>query len=173
RFTFPGIEQALAAVVGFVTERLGAGQNPVVLAHTRGALLACSVELARAGVALRAHRAVMEAAASYRAAGVAVPSLARYAGRLDAGQALLWPADARDAPALRRLTTPAFVLASGAAVDPAAGDHARVDAAIPFSTMADFAGLLRYVEATGAREVAVLHAGGAELCQTLRERGID
>ncbi len=102
-----------------------------------------------------------------------MPSLARFAGRLDAGEALLWPADARDAPALRRFAAPAFVLASGAAADPATVDRARVDAAIPLSTMADFAGLLRYVEATGAREVAVVHAGGVELCQTLRSRGID
>ena len=173
RFTFPEVDQALAAVVSFVKERLGAGQAPVVLAHTRGALLACASELARAGVALRAHRAVMAAAASYRAAGVAVPPLARFAGRLDPGEAVVWPADARDAPGLRRLAAPAFVLASGAAADPAAVDRARVDAAIPLSTMADFAGLLRYVEATGAREVAVLHAGDAELCQTLRTRGID
>lgn len=173
RFTFPEIDQALAAVVAFVKERLGAGQAPVVLAHTRGALLACATELARAGVALRAHRALMTAAASYRAAGIDTPALARFAGRLDAGEALLWPAGARDAPALRRLATPAFVLASGAAADPAAVDRARVDAAIPLSTMADFAGLLRYIDATGAREVAVLHAGDAELCQTLRTRGID
>ncbi len=173
RFTFPAIDEALASVVAFVTERVGAGQTPVILAHARGALLACADVLARAGVALRAHRAVMVAAASYRAAGVAVPSLARFAGRLGAGEVLLWPAGARDAPALRRLAAPAFVLASGSAADPAAVDRARVEAAIPLSTMADFAGLLRYAEETGAREVAVLHAGDAELCQTLRARGID
>jgi putative mRNA 3-end processing factor len=173
RFAFPAIDQALASLVAFAMERLGAAKTPVVLAHTRGALLACADGLARAGVSLRAHRAVMAAAASYRAAGIAVPPLARFAGRLDPGEALLWPAGARDAPALRRLNAPAFVLASGAAADPAAVDRARVDAAIPLSTMADFAGLLRYVEATGAREVAVLHASDAELCQTLRTRGID
>jgi Cft2 family RNA processing exonuclease len=173
RFTFPAIEEALASVVAFVTERLQAGQAPVVLSHARGELLACAVALARAGVALRVHRAVMVAAASYRGAGVTVPPLARFAGRLDAGEALLWPADARDAPALRRLAAPAFLLASGAAADPEAAESARVDAAVPLSTMADFAGLLRYVEETGAREVAVLHASDAELCQTLRARGID
>ena len=173
RFTFPAIDQALASVVAFATERLGAGQTPVVLTHTRGAMLACADVLSRAGVALRAHRRAMEAAASYRAAGLSVPALARFSGRLDAREALLWPASARDAPALRRLDAPAFVLASGAAADPAAVDRARVDTAIPLSTMADFAGLLRYVEATGAREVAVLHAGDAELCQALRTRGID
>lgn len=173
RFAFPTIDQALALVVAFVTERLGAGHAPVVLAHTRGELLACAVALARAGVALRAHRTVTAAADSYRAAGIAGPLLARFAGRLAPGEALLWPAGARDAPTLRRLAAPAFVLASGAAADPAVVESARVDAAVPLSTMADFAGLLRYVEETGAREVAVLHAGGAELCQTLRARGID
>jgi putative mRNA 3-end processing factor len=173
RFVFPPIEEALASVVTFATARIAAGQTPVVLAHTRGALMACADVLARAGVVLRAHRAVMAAAAGYHAAGLAVPVLARFAGRLAAGEALLWPAEARDAPALRRLTAAAFVLASGVASDPAAVEIARVDAAIPLSTRADFAGLLRYVEATGAREIAVLHARDAELCQTLRVRGID
>jgi len=173
RFVFPAIEQALESVAAFAAARLAEGQTPVVLAHTRGGLLACADVLARAAMALRAHRAVMAAAASYRAAGLVVPALARFAGGLAAGEALLWPAHARDAPALRRLAAPAFLLASGAAADPATLESARVDAAVPLSTMADFAGLLRYVEATGAREVAVLHATDAELCQTLRARGID
>jgi hypothetical protein len=173
RFAFPTLDDALASVSAFVRDSLAAGRAPVVLGHASDALLACANELGRAGVALRAHRATMSAAATFRAAGVTVPALARFAGKLAPGEALLWPAEAREAPTLRRLVAPAFLLASGAAADPAIVDRARVDRAIPLSTLADFAGLLRYVDAVGAREVAVVHAGDGELCQTLRDRGID
>ena len=173
RFAFPSPDEALASVSAFARQSLAAGRTPVVLAHARAALLACASELDRAGIGLRAHRALMAAAAIHRRAGIAVPALTRFAGTLGPGEALLWPAEARDAPALNRLTAATFVLASGAAADPAAVERARVDAAIRLSGMADYAGLLRYVEATGPREVAVLHAGDGELCRALRLRGID
>jgi putative mRNA 3-end processing factor len=173
RFAFPGPEEALGAVVAFVTDSLGAQRAPVVLTHARGSQMAIALELERAGIALRADRATMTAAAAYRAAGLTVPMLTRFAGTLGPREALLWPAQARDAPILNRLSAPAFLLASGAASDATAVSQTRVDAAIPLSDRADFAGLLRYVEATGAREVAVTHAGDGELCHALRARGID
>jgi hypothetical protein len=173
RFAFPSPDEALAAVTTFAKQGLASGRAPVVLAHARAALLACARELDRAGIALRAHRALMAAASTYRGAGIAVPALARFTGSVGPGEVLLWPAEARDAPILNRITAATFVLASGAAGDPAAVERARVDAAIRLSTMADYAGLLRYVEATGPREVAVMHAGDGELCRALRQRGID
>jgi hypothetical protein len=173
RFAFPSLDDALASVSAFVSDSLAAGRAPVVLTHASDALLACASALGRAGIALRAHRAALAVAATFRAAGVAVPSLARFAGKLDAGEALLWPAEARDAPSLRRLTAPAFLLASGTAADPTVVGPMRVDRAIALSTMADFNGLLRYVDAVGPSEVGVMHAGDGELCQTLRARGID
>ena len=173
RYVFPSLPEALAQVSTFVQQALAAGRAPVVLTHASGALLACAGALAQVGIGLRAHRAAMGAAASYRTAGIAVPALARFAGKLAPGEALLWPVEARDAPALKRLVSASFLLASGAAADPATLARARVDAAVPLSTMADFAGLLRYVEATAPREVAVQHAGDGELCQVLRDRGIE
>jgi hypothetical protein len=122
---------------------------------------------------LRADRATMNAASAWRAAGLPVPDLARFTGALGPGQALLWPAPERDAPILKRLAAPAFLLASGAAADPAAVAKLRVDAAVALSATADYAGLLRYIEATGPREVAVTHGGDGELCQALRQRGVD
>jgi putative mRNA 3-end processing factor len=173
RFAFPSPEEALAGVLSFVRAQLAAGRAPVVLAHPRGPLLAVATELDRAGIALRAHRSVMAAAATHRSAGLTVPGLLRFAGTLGRNEALLWPPEGRDAPLLNRLTTPAFLLAAGAAADPTMVAAMRVDAAIPLSAMADFAGLLRYVDATGPREVAVIHAGDGDLCHALRLRGID
>ncbi len=71
------------------------------------------------------------------------------------------------------MTSPAFLLASGAAADPAVVAGARVEAAVALSASADFAQLLRYVEATRPAEVAVTHAGDGELCRALRARGVD
>ena len=99
--------------------------------------------------------------------------MARFSGTLKAREALLWPPGARDAPILRTLARPTFVFASGWAADPAAVARMRADAAVPLSTFADFDGLLRYVAATAAREVAVQHAGDGELCRELLNRGID
>jgi ABC-type nitrate/sulfonate/bicarbonate transport system substrate-binding protein len=44
---------------------------------------------------------------------------------------------------------------------------------VTLSTTADFAGLLRYVEATAAREVALVNAPGDDLTNALAARGID
>jgi hypothetical protein len=173
RFVFPSPEEALADVTRFVRESLVAGRAPVLLTHARGAQLAIAGALDRAGIALRADRATMTAAAAYRAAGLPVPALTRFAGALAPGEVLLWPASARGAPILNRLVDATFLLASGAAADGARVAESRVDAAIPLSATADFAGLLRYVDATGPCEVAVTHAGDGELCHALRRRGVD
>jgi Cft2 family RNA processing exonuclease len=173
RFVFPDPEQAVASVTALVRDSLSAGRAPVLLTHAHGVQRTVALALAQAGIALRADRATMTAATAWRAAGLPVPDLARFAGALGPGQALLWPASERDAPILKRLASPRFLLASGAAADPAAVAELRVDAAVPLSATADYAGLLRYIEASGPREVAVTHAGDGELCQALRRRGVD
>jgi putative mRNA 3-end processing factor len=173
RFAFPDPQEALAAIDAFVVESLAAGRAPIVLGSPAGPLLEIGERLGRQGVSLRAHRRVMMAAAAYRSAGLAAPPMLRFNGSLGAREALLWPPEAREAPILKTLARPALAFASGWAADPAATARMRVDAAFAFSNTADFAGLLRYVEATEAREVAVQHAGDGELCETLRRRGID
>ena len=44
---------------------------------------------------------------------------------------------------------------------------------MPLSLTADFQGLLRYVEATSAKEVAVLGDSGEDLTTALRSRALD
>jgi hypothetical protein len=173
RFVFPSLDEALGGVTRFVRDSLAARRAPVVLTHARGAQREIALALEREGIALRADRATMTAALAYRAAGLPVPPLTRFAGALGPTEALLWPAVGRAAPILNRLTAPVFLLASGAAGDASLVANARVDAAVALSATADFAGLLRYVEATGPREVAVTHAGDGELCHALRLRGVD
>ena len=60
----------------------------------------------------------------------------------------------------------------GPEVETAARDQPG-DRVVTFPVGADFGGLLRYVEATGASEVALVNAPGPELQRALGGRGID
>jgi hypothetical protein len=129
--------------------------------------------LVEAGVPSRGARPLVQLAATHARAGLAAPPVQRFDGKLRAGEALLWPAGARDAGRLGRLASPTTILVSGRASDPRELARARADHGVPLADQADFAGLLRYVEATGAREVALLGAPGDELAEALRLRGVD
>jgi hypothetical protein len=173
RFAFPPVAEALADVRLLVRDALDGGRAPIVLVEPAATALAVAAALAEAGVAVRGARAVVQAAALHTRAGLAAPPVQRFDGRLRPGEALLWPVAARDAAGLGRLASPTVILASGRAGDPAEVARARADQGVPLSDRADFDGLLRYVEATGAREVALLRAPGDELATTLRARGVD
>ena len=174
RFVFPPVAEALAEVRRLVREALAHGRAPLVLVDAPGSALAVAAALAEDGVAVRGGRAVVQtAAATYAAAGLPTPPLQRFDGRLRPGEALLWPPDAREAPQLGRLETPLVILASPHAADPVEIARARADHGVPLTDRAGFADLLRYVESTGAREVALVRAPGDELAVALAERGID
>src|SRR6185436_3848849 len=79
RFDFPPRDEALAAVRAFASEALAAGKTPVVLAPVYGAAMDVADALARKGLGLRGHRSIITAAAAFRAAGVPVPLIARFA----------------------------------------------------------------------------------------------
>ena len=173
RFSFPPRAEALAELVRRVGDTLAAGRSPVVLVETAEAGAAAAAALAASGVALRAHRSLMQAAAVAARAALPAPPMQRFEARLRAGEALLWPRDARNAPRLRALEAPTVVLASPWGGDPGALAEARADAGIRLAEHADFAEILRYVDATGASEVALIGAPGDELAQVLRARGAD
>ncbi|HEY6475605.1 MAG TPA: hypothetical protein VI456_03435, partial [Polyangia bacterium] len=129
--------------------------------------------LAAAGVPLRAHRAIVDAVAAFRRLGPADsgPSVQRFAGRLAPDEVVLWPADARG-PRQRgeAEARPAILVSprSGLAAPAPAGVSERL--VFPFG--ADLAQLVRYVEATGAAEVALVGAPDDALAELLRGRGI-
>jgi putative mRNA 3-end processing factor len=173
RYVFPPIEEALALARRFVSEARAAGAAPVLLAPPFGTALELGAMLVAAGHGLRGHRAVMEAAGAFRDAGVAVPPIARFAGALGPDEVLLWPPEARDAPLLARLPAARFAYVSGFSLDPAALQRVRADQAIPLSNQADFPQLLAYIQATGAREVAVHRGHTDQLTAQLRQRGFD
>jgi putative mRNA 3-end processing factor len=173
RYVFPPAEAALAATVAFVKQSMGQHAAAVLLTPPFGTALDVAAALAASGFGVRGHRAMVAAAAAFRATGAKVPAIARFAGKLGPEEVLLWPPEAREAPLLGQLGAARFAFVSGFSLDPEAMAHVKADVAIPLSNQTDYAQLLAYVEGTGAREVAV-HRGHTEtLAAALRARGLD
>jgi hypothetical protein len=172
-FTLPDPDEALAAVSSFVDGCAAAGAAAVLLTPPFGTAMDVAVRLAGAGVTLRGHRVIVAAAAAHRQAGVAgVPPIARFAGKLGRGEALLWPPEGRSAPLLGRLERARFAFVSGFSLDPAALAQMRADVAIGLSNQAGYRDLLGYIAACGASEVAVHRGYAEELAADLRQRGL-
>jgi putative mRNA 3-end processing factor len=173
RFVFPPRDEALAQVRRFVTDAIVAGKTPVLLAPVYGAAMDVADALATDGIGVRGHRAVVAAAAAFRAAGVKAPVVARFERKVGPGEALLWPPEAREAPLLGVLDAPVFAFVSGFSQDPDARARMRADAGIALSNQSGHADLLAYIEATGAREVAVVRGFAESFAALLSARGLD
>ena len=173
RFVLPPREEAQAALQGFVEAALATRRAPVLLVSPFGPAPATAEVLQAAGVTMRAHGTIVGVLDRFRQAGASPPPLRRFGGKLGPNEALLWPPEARDAPALGRLDSPTFAFVSGFSVEPTAVACMRADQGIALANQAGFPDLVAYLEATGAHEVA-LHRGFAETFATiLRERGYD
>jgi hypothetical protein len=154
---------ALGAIGRQVRDALGAGMAPVLRVEPAHIALPIAAALAADRIGLRAHRHFVQAAAAHRAAGLAVPPVQRFSGRIGPGEVLLWPGGIRLPPQRRGGRPPLEVLVA----------PAPADAGIAYPPGLDWNGLLAYVAATGAREVALLNAPGDELVRELTSRGID
>jgi len=171
--TFPARAQALAEVGRAVRAVLARGGAPVVLVDPVIIALDIGIALAADRIRLCAHRSIVQAAIAYRHAGLPAPALQRFAGKIAPGEALLWPAPVRVPPRRAGARAPGVIFVSAEA-GAAAADAADLDRArVVFPTAADHAGLMRYIAASGASEVALLNAPGHDLTNTLRARGID
>ncbi len=169
---FPPRDQALAEVGRAVRDVLARGGTPIVLVDPVTVGVDVGSALAGDRIGLCAHRAIVQAAMAYRRAGVPAPSLQRFAGKVGAGEALLWPMGARVPPRRAGAREPGVILVSADAGREAATAVAAT-ARVLFPSAADFAGLVRYIDATGAVEVALVNAPGDELIDVLRARGVD
>ena len=173
RFVLPPREEAEAALRRFVEAALAARRAPVLLVSPFGPAPATVEALQAAGIAARAHGSIVGALARFAQAWASLPTLRRFAGKLSPNEALLWPPEAREAPVIGALASPAFAFVSGFSVERTAVDCMRADQGIALSNQAGFSDLVGYLEATGAHEVA-LHRGFAEtFAATLRARGYD
>jgi hypothetical protein len=153
---------ALEAIGRQVRDALGTAAAPVLRLDADHIALPIATALAADGIGLRVHRRFVQAAAAHRAAGLPAPPVQRFSGRIGPGEALLWPAGT-PVPAPRSGERPLVE------VRVALGG----EGAIAYPAGLDAGGLLAYVAAAGAREVALLNAPGDELFHELAARGVD
>jgi putative mRNA 3-end processing factor len=173
RFVLPPFEEAAHDLRGFVEAALAGARTPVLLVSPFGPAPAVAHTLHGAGLALRAHASFVQAFARFRQAGLDLPPVPSFSGKLNKDEALLWPPEARDAPVLTSLDSPTVAFVSGFSVERTAVECMRADRGIALSNQAGFDDLVAYLEATGAQEVA-LHRGFAEtFAEILRDRGFD
>jgi len=173
RLMFPPRQEAIASVRGFVQAALDDGKTPVLLASPFGALPAVTLDLAQAGLTLRAHPRIAAVLSRLRNLCEHLPAPTRFAGRIAKGEVLLWPPEARDASNLLVLDNLRLALVSGSAADPKVLDRMRLQRGFALTNLPSAAEIAIAVEATGAREVALFHDGAEPLAALLRERGLD
>ena len=75
--------------------------------------------------------------------------------------------------ALLKLARPRSVMLTGWAMDPSAPQGRGADLRLPLSDHADFAGLVEYARATGARRVFTVHGFCRELAEALQAQGVE
>lgn len=170
---FPARAAAEASLLQTVQSMLAAGEAPVLLIEPLTLAPSVGLALVADGISLRAHRAIMDAAAVYKRAELPAPALQRFAGPLAPNEALLWPAATPGLPHVGGPRAPGFALVSPYAVGPGARARPDVPRGVTFPLGADLAALLRYVEATGAAEVALVNSPGDDLLELLAGRGLD
>ncbi len=170
---FPARGEAVASIRSFVKTTLGDGRTPVLLASPFGALAAVAQDLTAAGFALRAHPRVASVLARLRAIVEALPTPARFTGRVTKGEVLLWPPEARDAESLTALDNLRLALVSGSAAEPGVLERMRLSHGFALTNLPGNAEILAAIAATGAKEVALFHRGAEPLAALLRERGLD
>jgi len=173
--TLPDREEVESGIVSWVEQTLEDGATPVLLTARVGKAQDLLQLLGEAGLRVRAHRQIMESAAVYRSYGHSFQNVRGFRGTPARDEAVVWPATLRGSTSIRRMRRPLrlAVCTGNAAVDPeGVVRRARADAAFPLTNHPDFAGLLRFVRATRARQV-YLHRGRIAACAAaLEARGI-
>jgi putative mRNA 3-end processing factor len=142
-----------AQLVFAVRAALDDGVLPVVLAPSLGGAAEVAALLHEAGVPFRTHRRLSPMLSVLRAGGAPVGEPATFRSTPTAGEALLWPLEARDAAPLRKLARARLLLAAGEALAPDAARRLGVHAAFPLSDHGDLPSLVAYAQSSGARDV--------------------
>jgi putative mRNA 3-end processing factor len=173
RYRFPDRDEVLGAVEAWVRATLARDATPVLLGYALGKSQEVVANLTARGHAVVAHASICEIAALYREFGVEVGPVRRFDGTWKPGEVGVFPPHAWRAPRLLRPWPRATAVLTGWAVDPGAARRYGADLAFAVSDHADFPALVRYAQATGAREVVTHHGFARELADALCAAGVD
>jgi putative mRNA 3-end processing factor len=169
----PPRAESEAQLVAAVQAALADRELPIVLTALGCASLEVITLLAAAGVRLRVPArtaALLDAAARL---AIAVPAeVKQFRGHVANGEALIWPLQARHAPALARLRQTRRILAAGAALDPDAAARFGVAIAVPLADHGDLPSLLAHVRASDARDVYFTAGFSDEVARACAAAGV-
>ncbi|MBK9034802.1 MAG: hypothetical protein IPL61_26655 [Myxococcales bacterium] len=159
---------AEARAVALCQQIAADGAVAVVLVTNALRGLAVAERLAAAGLVVAAHRAIVDGATRLASAGLAAPAVRRSVAR---ASVLVWLVRDRTRVAAALGARPArIVLASGLACEREQVRALAVDAAVPWSGAADRAGLLRFIDQSGAAAVVVTGACAATIAAAVGPR---
>lgn len=172
---WPDREARETSLLGFVARAHHDGVAPVLLVDGLGVAQELLQVLAAASLTALCHDRIVRTSRRYADLGVATP--ARALGRtLPPGHALVWPADLRESPVLRRAAQRQRLAAVGedAVRRPDALRRSlRVAHTLPWSMRSGAAELLTYVALAEPRRVVVIGPEQGQLVSELRRRGIE
>lgn len=171
-------EHVASEILAWWSQNAARGVTSIVYAYALGKAQSVLAMAADAGVGpVLAHGAVRRFVDVYRAAGVRLPDVGpanRDTTRAALGKALVVaPPSAAHGPWARGLGESAEAMASGWMLVRGRRRRRAIDRGFVLSDHADWDGLLRVIESTGARRVLVTHGYSGPLSKWLRERGLD
>ena len=154
-----------------------AGKSSVIFAYALGKAQRIAALLEPSLGPIIAHGSVMKMVEQYRATGIRLPSIDRVppgARRMGNGKAMiLAPPSAVGSRWLRIFGETEQAMASGWMLLRGIRRRRGFARGFVISDHADFSGLMRAVEATGAKRVLVTHGFTDALAHFLREKGFD
>ena len=171
RYRFPDRSVVGIALVAWLRQVLESGGIPVLLVGCPGKAQDLGLLLAESGLPLRVHRLIRTWNRAYGDAGVPIPESPQFRGHPARGEVLLWPAHLRRSTAIRNLRGAQFAACTGAALDVGVEKRLKVNIAFPWSARADHDGLVRYADASRAREIVVVGREADALAVSLQKVG--
>ncbi len=173
RYRFPPKEEVLGQVEAWVRQQHERGTVPVLLGYPLGKSQEAMKYLSGRGFSLVAHESIYAVTQLYAELGVAIDRVRRFDGKVEPGEVVFFPPHLSRAGGLSGLWPRATAVLTGWALDAGAAYRYGAQVAFPVSDHADCPSLVKYVKATGAREVITHHGFKEELAQVLRDQGID
>lgn len=171
-YHFLSAEEAKARIVRFARETLNANMIPAFAGYPLGRGQEIAYALCQAGIPTAIHGSIARFVPLYEEAGYAFPGWEPYVSRKTEGKAVVVvPGFRKILEASEKNYRVAYV--SGWAAMDNARTRAGAEELIPYSDHADFEELLALVDASGAREVDVVHGYTEVFAHILRERGFD
>ncbi len=173
QYVFPPTSSVLMAIAQFCRDALADGETPVLFGYSLGKSQELLLSMAEATLAVMLHPQTWRLMKVYEELGITFPPYREFSASEAEGHVVICPPQAAGSSFLRKIRSPRTAIITGWAMDPSAVYRYQCDAAFPLSDHADFADLLRFVDAVKPRKVLTLHGFATDFAHVLRERGID